>query len=46
MFPEVPGNVQISTLKIIRVLINLQEATVWKDNIVVATEYIGPIEPI
>ncbi len=25
--------------------INLREATVWKDNIVVATEYIGPIEP-
>lgn len=23
---------------------NLQEATVWQDNIVVATEYIGPIE--
>lgn len=25
--------------------INLQEATVWKDHIVVATEYIGPIRP-
>ncbi len=25
--------------------INLEEATVWKDHIVVATEYIGPIEP-
>ncbi len=25
--------------------INLKEATVWKDNIVVATEYIGPMEP-
>jgi hypothetical protein len=25
--------------------INLREATVWKDNIVVATEYIGPMEP-
>ena len=25
--------------------INLQEATVWKDHIVVATEYIGPITP-
>lgn len=26
--------------------INLQEATVWQDNVVVATEYIGPIEPV
>ena len=26
-------------------LINLEEATVWKDNFVVATEYIGPITP-
>ncbi len=26
--------------------INLKEATVWKDNIVVATEYIGPIETL
>jgi hypothetical protein len=25
--------------------INLQEATVWKDNIVVATKYIGPMAP-
>ena len=25
--------------------INLQEATVWKDHIVVATEYIGPMVP-
>ncbi len=25
--------------------INLKEATVWKDNIVVATEYIGPMKP-
>ena len=25
--------------------INLSEATVWKDHIVVATEYIGPMEP-
>lgn len=26
--------------------INLQEATVWQDNVVVATEYIGPVEPV
>jgi hypothetical protein len=26
-------------------IINLQEATVWKDHIVVATEYIGPMVP-
>ncbi len=25
--------------------INLKEATVWKDNVVVATEYIGPMSP-
>ena len=25
--------------------IDLQEATVWKDHVVVATEYIGPLEP-
>jgi hypothetical protein len=26
-------------------IINLKEATVWKDNLVVATEYIGPLAP-
>lgn len=26
--------------------INLEEATVWQDNVVVATEYIGPVEPV
>jgi hypothetical protein len=26
-------------------IINLKEATVWKDHIVVATEYIGPMKP-
>jgi hypothetical protein len=26
--------------------IDLQEATVWQDNVVVATKYIGPVEPV